>query len=477
MRHALSNEDKTCSLKNEQIYRKRTKMKRLVKIMRLGMSWIRTFGMFELVLILIISSYSFASGIREESFGVLILTLILLRLEILYLKVTRGVLTVASFFSVWYYMFHHLGFSISSKSVDAKIFFILVPIVFLILIFNYHAIRSSLVTFLLLTASFGGYGDSFWRLYNGSSNGLEIERKADENHKPCPHVNHPYLGYRRLENCKDHKIEYWLEGKNLTTYQINTNGRGDRLVPGSNPKSDNVAFFIGGSRTFGDGVADDETYPFYLTKSLNLKSQIWANSAWGLNQVAFLVQDRWDELKVSSENGSVTVFYHAISSHITRTSGAYYETLRYHHNYPKYSIKDEELEYLGSLRSYSLSKVIAYSWVWNFCRLECRRTFKFGASTSDYLNHLDFIAAKVAAANAQLVIVIHPGRYGAELKNEVDLSDHFALNSNVTVLDATDLFPLKSPYVIHEVLDNHLSSKGNKLLAQFISNNLDFYQN
>ena len=87
--------------------------------------------------------------------------------------------------------------------------------------------------------------------------------------------------------------------------------------------------------------------------------------------------------------------------------------------------------------------------------------------------HLDFISNKLEKIeNSNFVIIIHPGRYGHELKNEVDLASHFSSNPNVTVIDASNLFALKAPYVIHEELDNHLSSTGNKVLANFISSEL-----
>ena len=221
------------------------------------MSWIRLFGVVELFLILTITAYSFVSGVREVLLGLLVLTLILLRLEVIYLKSTHGILSIVSYFSVWYYIFHYSGLSFDPESAEARTFFVLAPIIFLIVIFNFQPIRSSLITVLLLTAFFGTYGHEFWRLIGEPSSRLAIERKAvDESHKPCRNVNHPYLGYQRLENCESHKIDYWFDGQILTTFQITTDARGDRFVPSSNPKSDDVAIFIGGSRTFGDGVSN-----------------------------------------------------------------------------------------------------------------------------------------------------------------------------------------------------------------------------
>ena len=70
------------------------------------------------------------------------------------------------------------------------------------------------------------------------------------------------------------------------------------------------------------------------------------------------------------------------------------------------------------------------------------------------------------------VIIIHPVRYGYELKNKVDLASHFNSNTNVTVIDTGNLFVLKAPYVILEYLDNPFSSTGNKILVNFISSEL-----
>ena len=442
--------------------------------MRIVMSWIKS---LDIIGIFIASScliYASIQGVDLKLVTFTFFVFIILLLETAISTKTRGLVTVSLYFLFLFIFFNHSIFLLGPGSIDSINLFVINPIIFLVLGIKNNTSRSSLITFLFVCLFFSTYGSDFWNFVKKSENEDIIKRQAgNEKHKNCKNKPNQNLGYHREENCNSHNIIYYLNGEKLSRFVLNTNFRGDRLVPDSNLNSNHHAFFVGGSRTFGDGVSDMETYPNYLSKLLNLNSHIWANSAWGLNQSAFLIDDRWKELYEASKNGRVTVFYHAISSHITRTSGGYYETMSYHKNYPKYLVNNNKLEYLGTLRGYSFTKLIAYSWVWNFCRLECRQTFKLGASVSDYLSHLDFISDKLKKIkNLNFVIIIHPGRYGYELKNEVDLASHFSSNPNVNVIDASNLFALKSPYVIHEHLDNHLSSTGNKVLADFIYSEL-----
>jgi hypothetical protein len=435
------------------------------------MSWVKSLDIIGIFIALSVLIYVSIEGIELKLAIFSFFDFIILLLETAISIKTRGLVTVSFYFFICSYFFSHSNFLLEPGSIESINLFVINPIVFLILGIKHKNSRSSLITFLFVCLLFSTYGSDFWNFVKKSPNKDVIKRQAfNEKHKNCKHKPDQNLGYNREENCNSHNIIYYLNGEKLSRFVLNTNFRGDRLVPDSNLNSNHHAFFIGGSRTFGDGVSDMETYPNYLSQLLNLNSRIWANSAWGLNQASFLIHDRWKELYEASQNGQVTVFYHAIASHITRTSGGYYETMRYHKNYPKYLVSNDKLNYLGTLRGYSFSKLIAYSWVWNFCRLECKLTFRLGASVSDYLMHLDFISNKLEKIeNSNFVIIIHPGRYGHELKNEVDLASHFSSNPNVTVIDASNLFALKTPYVIHEHLDNHLSSKGNKVLANFIS--------
>ena len=116
---------------------------------------------------------------------------------------------------------------------------------------------------------------------------------------------------------------------------------------------------------------------------------------------------------------------------------------------------------------------MSYSIIWNFCRLECNYTYRLGSSNSDYLEHLNYIGNKISETeNSEFIIIIHPGRYGFELLEEIDFEKVFKSFNNVQIINASKLFSLTKPYVIDEKLDNHLSNFGNRKLAEFIQRNL-----
>ena len=357
-------------------------------------------------------------------------------------------------------------------SFSAIVLVVLMPLV-IIGFFSKSSVLPSILTILAVTCWFVFYADTFWDFITPKSGTSEkIVKRPLEGHKSwCKNIDHDGVGYMRAPNCA-HALKYLLNGDTVSINRITTDQNGWRNVPHKGDADMNL-LFVGGSRTFGDGVSDDQTYPYYVSKLLHGDGKIWANSGWGLNQIVWLFANRKDELEYMTEKGQLIVFYHAIRGHIRRTSGAYINTMRYHKNYPKYKIDESGPSYLGRLRNYSFAKYWYMTWVYVYCRFNCQKTFDLGFSSEDYLDHLHFIVDTVVKLpNAKMVIVIHPGKYGRDLKKEISLSDEFVDSDNLFVIDATSAFELETPFVHHPNLDTHLSAVGNKTLAEYIVNKI-----
>jgi hypothetical protein len=89
---------------------------------------------------------------------------------------------------------------------------------------------------------------------------------------------------------------------------------GHRLIPGEPPPAAPVAVFVGGSFTFGEGVADDEAYPAVLQREWpNIRVINTAVNGWGTTQ-AYLALER--ELEANDQ--ILFVAYGFIGHHLRR---------------------------------------------------------------------------------------------------------------------------------------------------------------
>lgn len=89
---------------------------------------------------------------------------------------------------------------------------------------------------------------------------------------------------------------------------------GNRRVPGAPPPGAPALIFLGGSFTFGHGVADDETYPALLQQRWpELRIVNAATNGWGTAQ-ALLVLDE----HLARESQVAGVVYAFISNHVVR---------------------------------------------------------------------------------------------------------------------------------------------------------------
>ena len=126
------------------------------------------------------------------------------------------------------------------------------------------------------------------------------------------------------------------------TYTINKNGL--RQTPSSNNSSTKCIIFFGGSFTFGEGLNDHETLPYYMGKELNEDYRIFnfGFHGYGPHQMLSAIEHGLLD-NITKECRQLDVIYGGIPAHIARTAG-YSPWDKYG---PKYIIENDEVIYKG----------------------------------------------------------------------------------------------------------------------------------
>jgi len=144
---------------------------------------------------------------------------------------------------------------------------------------------------------------------------LSVKKKENKNNQTI-HVKNKktILGYQPLEGVQNHKLYKNNQLVFNKSYTILSNNY--RLTPriNNNSKNKNVINFFGGSITFGWGLDDNETLPFF-TQQYFSNSQInnYAISGYGAHQVYTQITELKDLI------GDVNIFV-TFKNHIPRSS-------------------------------------------------------------------------------------------------------------------------------------------------------------
>jgi hypothetical protein len=130
------------------------------------------------------------------------------------------------------------------------------------------------------------------------------------------------------------------------TYTINNNGL--RSTPSSNNSSAKCLLFFGGSFTFGQGLNDDETLPYFMGKELNENYRIFnfGFDGYGPHQMLSAIEHGLVD-NITKECQQIDAIYSSVPGHIARTAG--YSLWDTHG--PKYVIDNDALIYKGHFGS------------------------------------------------------------------------------------------------------------------------------
>ncbi|MDC3171579.1 FHY3/FAR1 family protein [Pelagibacteraceae bacterium] len=282
------------------------------------------------------------------------------------------------------------------------------------------------------------------------------------------------LGYINRPNSKinlkgmimrrENNDSKWIVSEVYCDKYAHTDDFSRRIVPFQKPDqiSDEYLVFFGGSRTFGYGVNDDETYPYYVSRDLGVKSYSYSASGWGPGQFLALLQKKEDYFNFDKKNG--TAIYYMIPGHIHRLRGFFPQ---YHNSlYPKFGYSRERIVYIGNhfhdkINFWEFLQKNSYSFKYFFKNVQPILYYDYGF-TADVLKEIEIVLNEKSIAN-RLVVVLSDG-FGTDWKNKFI---PYINNRNIEYIDLKELFPRQTPYTLHD-LDSHLSPLGNQILANSI---------
>jgi hypothetical protein len=170
--------------------------------------------------------------------------------------------------------------------------------------------------FILTIALLLGIEGLFFGLYTASSEVITIEGDFNgANHQPEPN-----LGYRPQPNFQMSHIRK-VNGDIVYDAKYTTDAYSRRVTPPSNlDDKDQFILFFGCSFTFGIGVEDNETLPFYIAQQAP-RYRVYNYGVGGYGPHQMLAHLQRDELKSEIEESSGIAVYTFIDNHINRANG------------------------------------------------------------------------------------------------------------------------------------------------------------
>ena len=203
---------------------------------------------------------------------------------------------------------------------------------------------SGLLKLLVIIAVAFGCAEAIARVVN-------VNPKDEYLYSSSPVDDDPALAYKNRRNARIRLVRKF-DGKLISDSSYTTDEYGRRTVPGAHRSASRRSIlFFGCSFTFGEGVNDDQTMPFYVAEaSSTYRVYNYGVSGYGPQQM--LVQLENPELPDQVENKDEAIaVYTFIDHHIQRVIGSM-ELMSYAARFPYYRMDDRnELVRTGTFQS------------------------------------------------------------------------------------------------------------------------------
>lgn len=192
------------------------------------------------------------------------------------------------------------------------------------------------------------------------------------------------------------------------------NGR--RITPGNNPSAKNTAHFLGCSYTFGDGVNDNQTTPYFFNAFSKGRFNVQNHgfSGYGTHQAYVIARDY---IQKNETPNQAYAFYLFIPSHIERAAGIsdwdFYG--------PHFEVENDSLVFKGSFED---SKTIKRNFLSSRIQTIWKNSYLYKSVFYPKIKEQDIVrTSKLIEAmdhvlkekNIQLIVLIHC----ADRKNEL----------------------------------------------------------
>jgi len=255
-----------------------------------------------------------------------------------------------------------------------------------------------------------------------------------------------------------------------------------RYTPNSKEESGHCALFFGCSATFGKGLPDHQTLPFHFNTLKGNRYRVlnYGLHGYGPHHVLAHIQDRVSK-DLQAHPGDKIAIYHMMPLHL---SGAAGYTLWDRHG-PKYELVEGNLKRNGAFSkkprtwlSRALSKLMAASYMY--------RKYLMKANHEITIDDLQRVIAILKKSNELLLqegvdfyVLLHDieakGANYAGMKEGYRLFIDQIKQSDIKILylshAISDFHQNIDKYTIHS-LDNHPSGLANKMIAQYLADNI-----
>lgn len=257
------------------------------------------------------------------------------------------------------------------------------------------------------------------------------------------------------------------------SYHLDSSGH--RVTPDSLSANKKFGIFLGCSFTFGDGLNDNETIPFFFSKNTKtFKGYNFGYSGYGPNHA--LVKLQHDSLnKIVTQKEGIG-FYVYIHDHINRTIGSMSNFTINHGKAPCFEIEKENLVHKGLF----IDAHPDQSWVYKkmrengFCRY-------FGIGYPFWLREKDFeLTAKVLEEISkefqknfhtdQFYVIIYPSMSQKEYESDENIVKYLKIKK-IKYLDYRKIFDTTTEgyFIPH---DHHPTALANDILTKQIIKDL-----
>ena len=244
-----------------------------------------------------------------------------------------------------------------------------------------------------------------------------------------------------------------------------------RRINPANPLSTidkKFVLFFGGSITFGEGLNDHETLPYYFTSmDSSYKSYNYGFSGYGPNQMLRFMQDSgiWDQI---GEKEGICIYVY-IDDHIKRANGYLSCFTTFCTFAPYYKLNDSKLSYKGSF--YKGRPVLNYLFFLlhnsNFLRY-----FHMDLPLARK-QHIELTASLVEESYEVFTDHFEDGKfYLLIFPGSSDSIIHFIHNPHIQLLNYGSLFEDADPYKIHPPFENHPNARAFQLVSEKINEDL-----
>lgn len=251
-----------------------------------------------------------------------------------------------------------------------------------------------------------------------------------------------------------------------------------RVVPEQTDDAESFLLFFGGSRTYGEGVNDDETLAYHVSKGINNKGEenatedykayMYSFSAWGPNQFMAILDHRNVAEEVTQRSGIVV--YPIIEHHLARLLGDYYIVAEWMDGRtPYYENIDGTYTYKGGFVRADIAKTLFYGLVTRSNIL--KRVFAKTIDIEDEEN-IEKMADFILGIKNKLTNIISQDRFIVTImpgnKRLTKLKTHL-LERGIECFDMSNLFNYNDMRFIHHARDTHYNAAGYKKMADSLS--------